>query len=272
MTSLAPTLFSIFFAVLLTHAFKDCDQGTPLQFRTSGKVFNLRRFNTKSEIFVELIWELLYADEAVFLAHRQTDIQHIMDHFSWPCNALGLNSPKKIKIIFTPAPGKLYIETNITVNDARLDVVDNFIYLEITVSRYSLLDAKIYSRISKASIAFGKLEKRTWADCDISQYKNWFYRTCVIILLLYSAETWTTHKRHIKLLEHFHKKYLRHILNIKWQTHTPTYNCVWKSWIPKHYIRYRVKSTALGWSFCKHGRHYNSKAALLWGVGKLETP
>ena len=32
----APTLLSIFFAVLLTHTFKDCDQGIPLRFRASG--------------------------------------------------------------------------------------------------------------------------------------------------------------------------------------------------------------------------------------------
>ena len=32
----ALTLFSIFFAVLLTHAFKDCAQGIPWQFKTSG--------------------------------------------------------------------------------------------------------------------------------------------------------------------------------------------------------------------------------------------
>ena len=51
----APTLFSIFFAVL------------PLRFRTSGRVFILRRFNTKSKIFVELFRKLLYADDAVFL-------------------------------------------------------------------------------------------------------------------------------------------------------------------------------------------------------------
>ena len=78
----ASTLFSIFFAVLLTQAFKDCDQGIPLRFRNSGKVFNLRRFNTRSEILVELNGELLYPDDAAFLAHSQTDIQHIMDHFS----------------------------------------------------------------------------------------------------------------------------------------------------------------------------------------------
>ena len=88
---LPSTLFSIFFAVLLTHAFEDCDQDIPIQFTTSGKVFNLRRFSTKLEILAELIRELLYAGDAVFLAHKQIDMQHIMDHFSRACNAFGLD-------------------------------------------------------------------------------------------------------------------------------------------------------------------------------------
>ena len=68
-------------------------------------MINLRRFNTKSEIFLKLIRELLYADDAVFLAYSQTDIQHIMDHFSQACNAFGLNiGLKKAKVMFTPAP------------------------------------------------------------------------------------------------------------------------------------------------------------------------
>ena len=36
----APTLFSIYFATLLSLAFKDCDKGVSLRFRTTGKVFN----------------------------------------------------------------------------------------------------------------------------------------------------------------------------------------------------------------------------------------
>ena len=42
----APTLFSIYFAVMLSYAFQDCDIGVYIRLRTSGKVFNLRRFNT----------------------------------------------------------------------------------------------------------------------------------------------------------------------------------------------------------------------------------
>ena len=123
--------------------------------------------------------------------------------------------------MFTPAPGKPYIEPKITVNDARLDVVDT-LYLGSPVSRDSSLDTEIYSRISKASIVFEKLEKRVWVDHDIIiKSKINVYRTCVSMVPLYSAETWTRHKRHLKLLEHFHQKCLRDMLNIKWQTYTP---------------------------------------------------
>ena len=66
----AHVTFNSHLSGILTHAFKNCYQDFPLRFRISGKVLNVRRFNTKSEIFVELIRELLYADDAVFLAHK----------------------------------------------------------------------------------------------------------------------------------------------------------------------------------------------------------
>ena len=219
----APTLFSIYFAVLLRYAFEDCDVGVLLRFRTSGKVFNLRRMKTNSNVFLALIRELLYADDADFLAHSEADMQTIMDNFSRACDAFGLKiSLKKTKVMFTPAPGQPYAEPTITVNGTRLEVVDTFVYLGSTLSRDGSLDAEIYHRIQKASVAFGKLEKRVWADRDITiNTKVMVYRTCVITTLLYAAETWTTHQRHIKLLEHFHLKCLRRILDIKWQTFTP---------------------------------------------------
>ena len=219
----APTLFSIYFAVLLMHAFKDCDVGVLLRFRTTGKVFNLRRFNVKSKVFQELIRELLYADDADFLAHTEADMQTIMDNFSRACDAFGLKiSLKKTKVMYTPAPGEPYVEPNIMVKGTRLEVVDKFVYLGSTLSRDASLDAEIYARIQQAAVAYGKLEKRVWADRDITiNIKVDVYRTCVVRVLLYAAEAWTTHRKHIKLLEHFHLKCLRRILNIKWQDLTP---------------------------------------------------
>jgi len=36
-------LFSIYFAMMLLVAFQNCSIGVPVQFRTDGNVFNLRR-------------------------------------------------------------------------------------------------------------------------------------------------------------------------------------------------------------------------------------
>lgn len=40
---LTPLLFIIFFSMMLSVAFKDCNMGIPIQFHTDGGVFNLRR-------------------------------------------------------------------------------------------------------------------------------------------------------------------------------------------------------------------------------------
>ena len=85
----APTLFSIYFAMLLTYAFQDCDKGVYIRFRTTGSVFNLRRFNTKTKNFSSLIRELLYADDADFVSHSEEDLQEIMNLFSTACGAFG---------------------------------------------------------------------------------------------------------------------------------------------------------------------------------------
>ena len=240
----APTLFSIFFAVLLSYAFQDYDKGVPLRFITTGKVFNLRRFNSKSKTFEALVRELLYADDADFLADSEVDMQFIMDRFSHACTVFGLKiSLKKTKVMFTPAIGEPYIEPNITVYGTRLDVVDTFVYLGSIMSRDGSLDADIYSRISKGAVAFGKLEKRVWADRGITlNTKLDVYSTCVLT----AAETWTTYRRHIKLLEHLHLKCLRRIMNIKWQTFTPDTAVLEKAQCPN--IESLIVSSQMRWA------------------------
>ena len=63
---------------------------------------------TKTKILAMLIRELLYADDAVFIAHCVEDMQLIMDRFSLACTAFRLTvSLKKTKTMFTPAQGNL---------------------------------------------------------------------------------------------------------------------------------------------------------------------
>ena len=76
---LAPTLFSIFFSMMLEQAApeKDIDDGVYIRFRTDGSVFNLRRLKSTTLTSEKLIHELLFADDAALLAHTDQALQHI---------------------------------------------------------------------------------------------------------------------------------------------------------------------------------------------------
>lgn len=39
--------------------------------------------------------------------------------------------------------------------------------------------------------------------------------------LLHSCETWVVYRRHLKILERFHQRCLRSVLEIQWKSHTP---------------------------------------------------
>ena len=219
----APVLFAIYFAVTLCHAFEHCSVGVYLRVRSTGKVFDLRRFNARSKCFEIVIRDLLYADDADLVSHSQEDMQVIMNLFSKACTSFGLTiNLKKTKVMYAPPPGQAYNEPDVFVNGQRLAVVDTFVYLGSTLSRDGSLDAEISYRVQKASVAFGLLESRVWADRGISRRaKIKVYEACVLTALLYSSETWTTYRRHIRVLERFHQGCLRRILGIKWQSCTP---------------------------------------------------
>ena len=55
---LAPTLFAIFFSVVFLIAFQNNDVGVYIRYRTTGKVFNLSRFRSKTKVFTSLIRDL----------------------------------------------------------------------------------------------------------------------------------------------------------------------------------------------------------------------
>lgn len=79
---LAPLLFSIFFSMMLFVAFRNCDIGIPIQFRTDGDVFNLRRLQAKSKVHSAIIRELLFADDCALMAHTLSDLQTLMNKFA----------------------------------------------------------------------------------------------------------------------------------------------------------------------------------------------
>ena len=215
---LAPTLFGICFSALLHRAFPD-PSGILLHTRSSGKLFNLSRLRARTKVRRVLIRELLYADDAAIVAHSETELQSLCSSFAKACSEFGLKiSPGKTVALSqgSLAPPTIYI------NGKTLSVVEKFPYLGSTISNTNSLDAELDCRIGKAATTFGRLRQRVWSNRDLSiKLKIRVYVACVLSILLYCSESWTTYRRQERRLNSFHFRCLRSILGISWRDHVP---------------------------------------------------
>ena len=86
---LAPTLFAVFFSMMLPEAKKDLHEGIYIRFRTDGSVFNLRRLLSRTKTLEQLILDLLFADDCALLAHTEEALQTVANHFAKAAKAFG---------------------------------------------------------------------------------------------------------------------------------------------------------------------------------------
>jgi hypothetical protein len=220
---LAPLLFSIFLSMMLLVAFKECDLGVPIQFRTDGSVFNLRRLQAHTKVFSAVIRDLLFADDCALIAHSEESAQHLFNRFVNSARRFGLTvSLKKTEVMLQPSASKVSSAPGIKEGDTVLKAVDRFCYLGSVLSSVPNIDNDVSARLAKASAAFGRLTKRLWNDHGIRLVtKVAVYRAVVLTTLLYGCESWTTYRRHIAKLDQFHLRCLRKIAHIKWQDLIP---------------------------------------------------
>ena len=212
---LAPTLFGIFFSLLLQHAFGGCDEGIYLYTRSDGKLFNIARLRAKSKVKLILIRELLFADDAAIVSHSVAHLQRLVDRFAYACKEFGLTiSLKKTKVMAQNSDTPPVI----TIGGQPLEVVPTFTYLGSTVSNSVNLDFELNSRIGKAAGTMAKLNDRVWKNNKLTmRTKLRVYQACVLSSLLYGSETWTIYKRQERRLNSFHLRCLRRVLHIHWQ-------------------------------------------------------
>lgn len=216
---LAPILFNLFFTCVLNHATSDLDLGVYLRYRLDGSVFDLRRLSARTKTVERLILEALFADDCALMAHKESDLQLIVDKFAEAARLFGLTiSLGKTEVLFQPSPTSASQPPSISIEGTQLKTVEKFKYLGSTISNDGSLDNEISARICKASQALGRLRTRVLNQRSIrSSTKLKVYRAVVLTSLLYGCESWTLYRRHLKQLERFHMRSLRSILNIKWQ-------------------------------------------------------
>ena len=217
---LAPTLFSIFFTMMLKQATVDLDddEGVYVRYRLHGSLFNLRRLQAHTKTQERLIQNLLFADDAALVAHTERALQRMTSCFADASRLFGLEvSLKKTEVLHQPTPREEYRPPHISIGDTELKSTQQFTYLGCTISSDAKIDKEIDNRLAKANSSFGRLYKRVWNNkCLKCKTKIRVYRAVVLTTLLFSSETWIIYRSHIRLLERFHQRCLRTILNIHW--------------------------------------------------------
>ena len=228
---LSPTLFSIFFSLMLRVAFKDSDDGIDLVFRTDKNVFSSNnRFSAVSKVSYSTLRDFLFADDCALAATSEEALQRLCNCFSTAASRFGLTiSIKKTETLYQPSMHTSYVPPVININNEPLKAVDNFGYLGSITSRDGTLNSEITSRIAKATTAFGRLTKRLWKNRNVRlSTKIAVYKAAVIPTLLYACEAWAPKKEHIRQLERFHQKSLRRITRIRWFHKITNVNVLYK--------------------------------------------
>lgn len=236
---LAPTLFGIFFAMLLKHAFGASTEGIYLRTRSDGNLFNLSRLKAKTKVRDRLIRDMLFADDAAVVTHTQEELQTLMNRFSMACKEFGLTiSLKKTNVLSqdtSTAPA-------IAIDDYQLDVVHQFTYLGSTITDNLSLDVELDKRIGKATSTLARLSKRVWTNPTLKTCtKMAVYNACIISTLLYGSESWTTYARQERRLNTFHLRCLRRILGISWQDKVPNTEVLSRANLPSMFTMLRQR-------------------------------
>ena len=184
---LAPTLFRIFFSLLLTYAFGSSDNGVYLHTTSDGRLFNMARLPSKTKVTEVLIREMLFADDAALATNTEDALQRLIDRFAHACREFGLTiSLKKTNISSQDASRA----PTIKIGDYTLEVVHDFTYLWSTISMKLSLDSDINRSIGKATATMAKLTKRVWENRLLTENtKMRVYQACVLSTLLYTATT-----------------------------------------------------------------------------------
>ena len=214
---LAPTLFGIFFSLLLSYAFKGNEDGIFLHSRSDGNLFNLSRLRSKSKVRSVLIREMLFADDAALAAHSEDALQRLITCFSDACLEFGLTiSLKKTEVMGQDVSAV----PEIKIGDHTLGVTDAFTYLGSTITSNLSLEAEINTRIGKAASCMARLSKRVWENKRLTtRTKAKAYQACVLSTLLYGSETWTLYAKQAQRLHAFHMRCLRRLLGVTWKDH-----------------------------------------------------
>jgi len=182
-----------------TDAFKNCEDGIHLRYRTDGRIFNPRRLQAITKVKETVIRDFLFADDCALNVSTDEKMQH-----EWIASLqLAITSDSPSALSKQKSCTKLLQASLITNNVSQWKVIN---YRQwIALPTWAAHCQQVNNRIAKASAAFGRLRKNVWECRRLSTTtKLKGYRAVVFTTLPHACES-----RHAKQLNHFHTSCLR---------------------------------------------------------------
>ena len=151
--------------------------------QSAGNRFNLARLRAKTKVRNVLIREMLFADDAALIAHREEALQRVMSSFGHSClqRVWSHNKSQEDQHLRTRRQQCRTLQ----IYDYTLEVVEELVYFGSTISSNLSLDTELDKRIGKAAIAMARLIKGVWDNAMLTtKNKMDVSKSCMLSNLL----------------------------------------------------------------------------------------
>ena len=211
---------------------------------------------------------LMYVDDLVTMCNNALDLEIFIQSFEKISQETGLTMNVKktcimsLKQLREDSTRKIIKNQegaapniNVIIRNKTIEMVDEFSYLGYYVTHDNSLDKEIEARLSKPSAAFNTLRQIIWYRKTTSvEAKLCVFRACVLPVLLYGSEVWSTTIAQERQLNTFYFKCLRIIIGVNLGDHMTNDKLLQLT--GQLYQRYsQTKSTSLVWTCESHEQH-----------------
>ena len=125
-----------------------------------GSLFILRRLQAHTKTEERLIMDLLFADDAILVAHAEQALLRITFYFADASRLFGLDvSLRKTEQLHQPILQQELRPPHVTIGHIELKSTQEFTYLGCIISSDAWIDGEIDNRRSKANSLYGRLYK-----------------------------------------------------------------------------------------------------------------
>ena len=198
---IAPSLFNLYFNLVISQRQKCADFGVDILYKCGGKLIGERTGKPDRLKFSEL----LFADDAAAVGTSRRSMETAATALEELISAWGLSlNISKTNLLVAGTPHSEDLQP-LQLAGGSVECVTDFQYLGSVVEAKGGVGKDVCERIAKASRAFGMLKEPVFRDRILSiTTKRLVYNTVVLGVLLYGSETWITTSNTTRKLESFH--------------------------------------------------------------------